>query len=421
MPSRVAVVGLGRIGLPLAVRFAARDLPVVGIDTDAALVEAIAAGRCPYEGEEGLPEELSRAVASGRLTATTEAAEAAAEVVVIIVRVGLGDDGRADFSHLDAAADRLSAVLRRDSLALLETTVPIGTTRGRLGPRLEAAGLRAGADFRLAYSPERVSVGRVLRDLAAYPKVVGGIDEGSTAAAAEFYRQALGVDVIAVPDCETAEFVKLAETTYRDVNIALANELAQYADRWGIDVSAAFAAANSQPYSHLHQPGVGVGGHCIPVNPRFLLDEGSPLRLPALARQANEAMARYAIDRLEAALGGLRGKTVLILGVAYRPGVKEAANSPTFALARELVERGAEPLAHDPLFSAEELSALGLRPAPSFPPPHVDAVILQTAHDLYLGLDFGSLTGCRVVLDGRNALSRQSVESAGLRYLGIGR
>lgn len=424
MPPRVAVAGLGRIGLPLATRFATRGLRVLGVDTDAALVDAVNAGRCPYDGEEGLAEELSRGVSRGKLSAATGTADAAdTDVVVIIVRVGLDADGRVDFSQLDAAAAGAGPALRRNSLVLLETTVPVGTTRHRLGPRLEASGLRAGADFRLAFSPERVSVGHVLRDLAAYPKVVGGIDTASTKAAADFYHDALGVEVVSVRDCETAEFVKLAETTYRDVNIALANELAQYADRLGIDAVDAFAAANSQPYSHLHQPGVGVGGHCIPVNSQFLPDEGARLRLPALARQANDSMARYAVDRLEAALGGpgsLQGKTVLILGVAYRPGVKEAANSPALRLACELSRRGAEALAHDPLFSAEELSALGLRPAPALPPPGVDAVILSTAHEQYLGLDLGSFKGCRVVLDGRNALPRETVERAGLLYLGIG-
>ena len=311
--------------------------------------------------------------------------------------------------------------LQPGTLVILETTVPLGTTRGRLGPALEASGMRMGVDFRLAYSPERVSVGRIFRDLRRYPKIVGGIDEASRDAALAFYRRALDASVTPVRDVETAEFVKLAETTYRDVNIALANELAVYADRHGLDATEAFAAANSQPYSHLHQPGVGVGGHCIPVNPHLLMEEGPSLRLAAAARQVNDSMAAYGVDKLEKALGGLKGCTVLVLGLAYRPNVKEAAGSTAFALVRELEACGATALVHDPLFSAREVQAMGLRPAKTLPPRKVDAVIIQAFHDQYRSLDLAGFAGCRAVLDGRNALSRAEVESKGMIYLGIGR
>lgn len=420
---RVCVVGLGKIGLPLAAQYASKGLSVVGCDPDAGLVSEVGAGRCPLPGERGLARAIRKAVANGCLAATTETAEAVreAQVVVVIVPVGLTPDRRPDFSRFDEAAAAVARGLGRGTLVILETTVPVGTTRGRLGLALEASGLRMGSDFRLAYSPERVSVGRIFADLKRYPKIVGGIDEGSRDAAVAFYRRALDADVRAVRDAETAEFVKLAETTYRDVNIALANELAVYADSHGLDSVEAFAAANSQPYSHLHQPGVGVGGHCIPVNPHLLMDEGSPLRLPPLARELNDGMAAYGVGKLEEALGGLRGRTVLILGLAYRPNVKEAAGSSTFALARELEARGARALVHDPLFSADEVKAAGLRPAQPFPPPQVDAVLIQALHDQYRGLDLGTFAGCRVVLDGRNALSRAEVEAMGLRYLGIGR
>jgi nucleotide sugar dehydrogenase len=417
------VVGLGKIGLPLAAQYASKGLSVVGCDPDAGLVSEVSAGRCPLVGERTLARSIRKAVSAGCLEATTDTAEAVrgAQVVVVIVPVGLTPGRRPDFSRLDEAAAAVARGLGPGTLVILETTVPVGTTRRRLGPALEASGLRMGAGFRLAYSPERVSVGRIFADLKRYPKIVGGIDDESRDGAVVFYRRALDADVIAVRDAETAEFVKLAETTYRDVNIALANELAVYADSRGLDSAEAFAAANSQPYSHLHQAGVGVGGHCIPVNPHLLMDEGSSLRLPALARELNDAMAAYGVGKLEEALGGLRGRTVLILGLAYRPNVKEAAGSSTFALARELEARGARALVHDPLFSADEVEAAGLRPAQPFPPPEVDAVVIQALHDQYRGLDLGTFAGCRVVLDGRNALSQAEVEARGMRYLGIGR
>jgi len=420
---RVCVVGLGKIGLPLAAQYASKGLSVIGCDPDAALVSEVSRGRCPLAGEKGLARAIRKAVAAGCLEATTDTAAAVreAQVVVVIVPVGLTPDRRPDFSRLDEAAAAVARGLRPGTLVILETTVPVGTTRGRLGPALETSGLRMGADFRLAYSPERVSVGRIFADLKRYPKVVGGIDEASRDAAVAFYRRALDASVTTVRDAETAEFVKLAETTYRDVNIALANELAVYADRHGLDAVEAFAAANSQPYSHLHQPGVGVGGHCIPVNPHLLMDEGFPLPLVAAARQMNDGMAAYGVEKLEEALGGLRGRTVLILGLAYRPNVKEAAGSSAFALARELEARGARVLVHDPLFSAREVEAAGLRPAQPFPPHQVDAVVLQALHDQYRDLDLGAFAGCRAVLDGRNVLSRSEVEAKGMLYLGIGR
>jgi nucleotide sugar dehydrogenase len=419
---RVCVVGLGKIGLPVAVQYASKGLSVVGCDVDDELVRRVNAGEAPWPGEAGLADGLAAARRDGRLEATTDAASAVREcqVVVLIVPVGLTEGRSADFSALDEAAASVAGGLSRGALVVLETTVPVGTTRNRLGPALEASGLRAGADFHLAFSPERVSVGRVLADLKAYPKVVGGTDEESTQAAAQFYLEALDAEVLTVSGAEAAEFVKLAETVYRDVNIALANELAQEADRWGIDVDEVIAAANSQPFSHIHRPGVGVGGHCIPVYPYFL-GEAAHSRLASASREVNDAMARYGVERLAAALGTLEGKTVLILGVAYRANVKEAANSSAFALALELTSRGADVIAHDPLFSAQEIEALGLRPADPFPPPHVDALVLQAAHEEYRKLDLGTFAGCAALLDGRNALSPREVEAAGIRYVGIGR
>ncbi len=420
---RVCVVGLGKIGLPVAVQYASKGLSVVGCDVDAGLVRRVDVGEVPWPGEEGLAEGLAAARQAGRLNATTDTASAAREsdTVVVIVPVGLSTDRTPDFGALDEASSSVARGLRRGALVILETTVPVGTTRGRFGTALEASGLWAGGDFHLAFSPERVSAGRVLADLKAYPKVVGGIDEESTQAAAQFYLEALDAEVLTVRDAETAEFVKLAETTYRDVNIALANELAQQADRWRIDVDEVIAAANSQPFSHIHRPGVGVGGHCIPVYPYFLADERAPSRLATASREVNDAMARYGVERLEGALGTLEGKTVLILGLAFRANVKEAANSSAFALARELASRGADVLVHDPLFSADEIEALGLPAAAGLPPPHVDALVLQAAHEEYRMLDLRSFVGCAALLDGRNALSPREVEAAGVRYLGIGR
>jgi nucleotide sugar dehydrogenase len=428
-------VGLGKVGLPVAAQYASRGLSVIGCDTDPGVVAAVNRGQAHIQEEPGLAERVARAVAASRLRATDDTTGATREagVVVVIVPVVAHEDGRVDFSRLDAAAEAIGQGLRPGTLVIFESTLPVGTTRGRLGTLLErVSGLRPGGEFMLAFSPERVYSGRIFRDLRRYPKIVGGVDEASGDAAARFYRAGLDFDrelggepVWRLGSAEAAEFSKLIETTYRDVNIALANQFAQFADRWQVDLGEATRAANSQPFSHVHQPGVGVGGHCIPVYPYFLLNDGlagEVLTLARTARQTNDGMAAYAGEALARALGGLTGRRVVVLGWTYRENVREHFMSAARRLVERLEEAGATALVHDPLYSAPELAALGLEPYDLSQPSPVDAVVLQAYHDAYRDLDLAAaLPGCRVVLDGRNALDRTRVEAAGMVYLGIGR
>jgi nucleotide sugar dehydrogenase len=416
----VAIVGMGKIGLPLAVQFASKGARVAGYDTNGSRVAEINARRNPLHGEPGLDEAIEKHVESGALRATCDARDAVsdADVVVLIVPVDVDAARLPDFALLDTAVDTVAPHLRRGALVIVETTVPVGTTRGRVGGRIAAAsGMTPGADFSLAFSPERVSSGTVLRDLRIYPKVVGGIDPQSTARAVDFYRAHLDAEVMPLRDAETAEFSKLIETTYRDVNIALANEFARIAERLGVDARQAIAAANSQPYSHIHQPGVGVGGHCIPVYPYFLASPETPLI--NAARTTNDAMAAYAVTRLAEALGRLEGATVVVLGLSYRAGVKESRHSSALPLAAALAAAGAMTYVHDPLFRDDEVRAHGLVPPPAFPLP-ADALVVQAWHQEYAALDLRAFTGLRAVLDGRGALDPAAVAALGVRYVGIG-
>ena len=305
---------------------------------------------------------------------------------------------------------------------VFETTLPVGTTRSRLGPILSAgSGLEVGDGLLLAFSPERISSGSALSDLASYPKVVGADDERSARAAARFYGTAVGARVLPVASTATAELVKLMELTYRDVNIALANEFALCAERAAVDVTEAIAAANSQPYAHVHAPGIGVGGHCVPVNPWFLINGLGPAPLAELARRINDGMPSQAVRLLERALGGVAGRTILILGLAYRANVKESYRSAALLLAEALSEAGASVLVNDPLFSHQEIAAHRLTPTSLDPPPPVAAIVLQAYHDQYRALDFSTFSECRLVLDGRNVLSPVVVGTTNMRYLGIGR
>lgn len=418
----IAVVALGKMGLPVAAWYASRGHQVTGCDTNPAVVEAINRGRTPITHEPGLAEMLHEAVAAGRLRATTNTSEGVreADVVVVLVPLSIDSDHHPDYRALDAALSAIACGLKPGALVILETTVAVGDTRGRFLPILQSRMPDPGAFF-LAFSPERVQSGTMFRDLTAYPRVIGGIDEEGGRRAASFYRDNFGVETRVLSTAEAAEFCKLAESVYRDVNIALANELALYAATCGVDVREVFPVANSQPQSHLHTPGVGVGGHCIPVYPYLLINRSPHSTLPALARDVNDAMPLQAIDMLEASLGSLAGKRVLLLGVSFRAGVKEAAHSPTLTLARGLEQRGATVLAHDTAFSTAELGELGLSAAPLEPPPDVDAIVVQTADPAYRSLPFDRFRGLKIVLDGRWALDPATVERAGITYLAIGR
>jgi nucleotide sugar dehydrogenase len=420
----VCVVGLGKIGLPLAAQFASKGMTVIGADVSPAVVQAIKDGRAPVD-ELGLPERLTEAHTRGRLCATTDitAAVRRCQVVVLVVPVVVEEPGRIDFGAMDSASRAVAAGLRPGTLVVYETTLPVGTTRRRYGPMLsQGSGLKVGLDFHLAFSPERVYSGRVFEDLRRYPKIVGGVDEASTARAADFYRQALDARIWPMENAEAAELVKLAGTTYRDINIAFANELARCADVLSLDTYEIIEAANSQAFAHILQPGVGVGGHCIPVYPYFLtstMPEDS-MTLPRAARKINDGMADYAVEKLHTALGNLVGAGVLILGLAYRGGVKEAAFSSAFLLARALEAGGAQVWLHDPLFTEDEIRQHGFRPASLEVPPRVDALVLQAGHDIYHSLDFSRFAGCRAILDGRHFLDPDRVRAAGLQYLAVG-
>jgi nucleotide sugar dehydrogenase len=423
---RVAVVGLGHIGLPLAVQYASRGHDVLGIDIDERIVGSLNGGVSPHLDEQTLIDRVPELVAAGRLRAATwtDADLKDADAVVVIVPVVVDAEREIDFRPIDAATRDLAAAIGPDTLVVYETTLPVGTTRDRFGPALVAgSGLELDRELFLAFSPERVLVGRVFTDLRRYPKVVGGTSPESTRRAVEFYRAVLdeGTEVMAVANAETAEMTKLAETTYRDVNIAYANELARYASRRGIDVTEVIAAANSQPYSHIHLPGVGVGGHCIPVYPHFLFNGDPDLRIPPLAREINEGMARVAVDTIEERIGSLDGQSVLVLGIAYRGDVREDAFSSAFRLRDELLAAGARVHAHDPYFDADHLRGLGFEPYELGSTEPMRVAILQAAHGAYLELEPSALPGVELVVDGRNALDRSPWERAGVTYVGIGR
>ncbi len=427
---KIAVIALGKIGLPLAVQFASKGHEVVGVDVNPATVAAVNAGREPFPGEAHLQELLSELVPAGRLRATTEYADAVpgADAVVLVVPLFVDENAVPDFGWMDTATRSLAEHLTPGTLVAYETTLPVGTTRTRWKPMLEeGSGLVEGTGFHLVFSPERVLTGRVFADLRKYPKLVGGLSPAGAAAAVEFYESVLDFDdrpdlargngVWDLGSAEAAEMAKLAETTYRDVNIGLANQFAQYAATAGIDIYQVIEASNSQPYSHIHQPGIAVGGHCIPVYPRLYLWNDPAATVVRAAREANAGMPDYTVGLLEGVHGDLAGQRVVVLGAAYRGGVKETAFSGVFPAVEALRARGAEVLVHDPLYSDDELARFGW--TPYHPGESVDAAIVQADHPEYRELTPEALPGIRTFIDGRRVSSADRWPGVTYRVIGI--
>ncbi|MGH2916587.1 MAG: nucleotide sugar dehydrogenase [Solirubrobacteraceae bacterium] len=419
---RVVVVALGKIGLPLAAHIAAAGHDVTGCDIDSRVVDLVNDAVEPFPGETGLAEALAQLVPAGRLRASADTAAAVAEgpeLVIAVAPLAVDRTAAPDYAMLDAAVDEIGRGLRRGSTVSIETTVPVGTTRNRVAPALaRRSGLHSEQDFHTVHSPERVYSGRVFQDLATYPKLVGGLSEAGERRAVSLYESFIDAEVRGMAGAETAELTKLAETTYRDVNIALANEFAIYADSAGVDIGRVIDAANTQPFSHIHRPGIAVGGHCIPVYPRFYLAGHAGAALPTAARAVNEGMPAYAVGLVAEAFGGeLVGRRVLILGVAYRGGVKEAAFSGAFPLDAALREVGASPLASDPLYTDEELTSLGLTP---WDGRAVEAAIVQADHAQYATLTPDDVPGALALVDGRGIVDRGPWVAAGIAVRRIG-
>lgn len=420
---------MGKIGLPLAVQIASTGADVVGVDINTQVNDLVNAGLEPFPGETDLDWKLAEVVGEGRLRATDDFSDAIpnADVVIVVVPVIVDEQARPDFGAIDAATRAIGENITAGTLVSYETTLPVHTTRHHFVPALEgASGLHVGKDIYVCHSPERVFTGRVFADLRKYPKLVGGVDEESARRAVEFYEQVLDFDprpdldkpngVWDLGSAEAAELAKLAETTYRNINIAFANELAIHADELGIDATAVIGASNSQPFSHIHQPGIAVGGHCIPVYPKFYLSVDSSASLPAAAIAVNESMPQRAVNRVAQSLGDLTGLRAVILGIAYRGGVKETAFSGAFPLRSALVDAGAQVVAHDPMYSDAEIEALGF--APYALGQACDVAIVQTNHVEYLTLRSSDLPGARLVYDGRNHIDVSRFEGVEVAVLG---
>ncbi len=396
---RIGIVGLGYVGLPLALAFGEAGHDVVGYDTDAARVAELAAGRSDIED---VPSERLGAL-GGRFRATTDrAALGDCEAILICVPTPLASRREPDLSYVIAAGETIAGTLgSRGSgpgpLVVLESTTYPGTTREELLPRLERDGRRVGEDFFLAYSPERIDPGRSEHAIASTPKVVGGITEACAERAEALYRE-VSEEVVRVSSPEAAELTKLLENVFRSVNIALVNELAQLTDRLGIDVWEVVDAAATKPFGFMRfEPGPGMGGHCLPVDPFYLAYKARQhdfyTEFVELAGKINQSHPLFCVSKIQGALNDagkpVKGSRVLICGVSYKSGVADLREAPALKIIERLRELGAEVSYHDPLVA--ELPAEGLRSVPlEEGTAAADAVAIVTAHP---GIDWEELAG----------------------------
>ncbi|HEY7074640.1 MAG TPA: nucleotide sugar dehydrogenase, partial [Solirubrobacteraceae bacterium] len=380
----IGIVGLGYVGLPLAVSFAEAGEQVIGVDVDHTRVTELSAGRSPIED---IPDERLQAVL-GSCTFTTRSVELhEAEAILVCVPTPLTRNREPDLGPLLSAAQALAGVVRRDQLIVLESTTFPGTTRDHMVPLLEESGLRAGEDFALAFSPERVDPGRTDYTMRTTPKVVGGLTPACTERAAAVYSRVCD-EVVRVSTPEVAELSKLLENIFRSVNIALVNELAILADRMDIDIWEVIDAAATKPYGFTRfEPGPGMGGHCLPVDPFYLAWKAREYDLSTefieLAGKVNQYMPYFCVDKIERALNDVhkpvRGSRVLLLGVAYKAGVGDIRESPALKIIELLRKQGAEVSYHDPHvpeLPEHELTSLPLEQALDA----VDLAVIVTAH-----------------------------------------
>jgi UDP-N-acetyl-D-glucosamine dehydrogenase len=364
---KIGIVGLGYVGLPLAVAFAEADNEVVGLDQNAALAEALNSGRSHVED---VPDSALASL-GGRLLATTRPEDlSSCEAIVVCVPTPLTSSREPDLTHLHSAAETLRGVLRAGQVVVLESTSYPGTTREQLLPALERSGLAAGEDFHVAFSPERIDPGRTDFTLRTTPKLVAGLSEPCTERARELY-ELICDEVVVLSTMEAAELAKLLENVFRSVNIAFVNELSQLCDRLGIDVWEVIDAADTKPFGFMRfDPGPGMGGHCLPVDPFYLAfkarEQDFYPEFIELAGKVNQAQPAFCVERIERALNAagkpVRGSKILILGVSYKAGVGDIRESPALKIARLLRDLGGEVLYHDP--HVPELTELELSSVP---------------------------------------------------------
>ncbi len=420
---KICVLGLGYIGLPTASTFANQGVRVVGVDVNPHIVETLRNGGLHLH-EPGLRTLVQAALASGNLTISAQ--PETADAFIIAVPTPFYGNKQADLRAVKSAAESILPYLQAGNLVVLESTSPPRTTLDVVAPILSSSGLQPGKDFHLAYSPERVLPGHILHELIDNARVIGGIDPASAEAGKALYALFSRGEII-LTDSTTAEMVKLMENTYRDVNIAIANEFSQLAQRFGINIWDAIAIANRHPRVKILQPGPGVGGHCISVDPWFLV-EAAPDLTPLIhtARKVNDNQPQVVVELIRQAAKELKGCRVTVLGLAYKPDVDDIRESPALEVVSQLAEAGALVTIFEPFKKAVDLADnVILAPSLETALRNADVIVLLVAHTQFIELEaefVADHTRCRLLVDTVNGWRTPEWESAGFKIykLGVG-
>jgi UDP-N-acetyl-D-mannosaminuronic acid dehydrogenase len=416
----LCVLGLGYIGLPTASTFATHGLKVIGVDTNPAVVESLNNGKV-HLFEPGLRTLVQAAIRSGNLVVKDQPQPA--DAFIIAVPTPFKEGKLADLDFVTAAVEAIIPHLKKGNLVILESTSPPRTTVDIVVPILEKSGLTAGKDFHLAYSPERVLPGQILRELIENARVIGGINQASAKAGEALYSTFVRGEII-LTDATTAEMVKLIENTYRDINIAAANEFARLADHFHVDVWEAINLANRHPRVKILNPGPGVGGHCISVDPWFLIEAAPNLTsLIHTARMVNDTQPRYVLDFLERKIGDVNGKKVAALGLAYKPDVDDLRESPAIETIKLLRDAGAEVRIYEPFDLNYSIEGVKTARTLEHAVAQADIILLLVGHSQLKKIDpykFAESTSARAVLDTVNGWDRDTWKSAGFTYFRLG-
>jgi UDP-N-acetyl-D-mannosaminuronic acid dehydrogenase len=400
--------------------FATKGIRVTGVDNNTEVVRSLKAGKV-HIYEPGLNQVVEEVISHGTLTVSEKPVKA--DVFIIAVPTPFYGDKKADLSYVHAAAESIVPVLEKGNLVVLESTSPPLTTRDHVLPILEKTGLKAGKDFLLAYSPERVLPGQILKELVENARVIGGIDRASAEAGRDLYQMIVKGEII-LTDATTSEMVKLMENTYRDINIAIANEFSRLADRFGVDVWEAIQIANRHPRVKILNPGPGVGGHCISVDPWFFV-EAAPDISPLIhtARNVNDSQPEFVVALVRNLIGDLVGKKVTVFGLAFKPDVDDLRESPAIEVAHKLHLAGASVTAYEPFKPDFKHEGIAMASTLDQAVEPADVVMLLVNHTQFRELEAADLrnkTKAKIVIDTVNGWNRQAFESAGFRFVRLG-
>jgi UDP-N-acetyl-D-mannosaminuronic acid dehydrogenase len=425
----ITIFGLGHMGLPTAALLAQSGLRVIGVDINESTVENVNSGISPII-EPGLDEIVLETVQNGLLSATCDISDAVrnSKLIMVIVPTPVDENKKSDLSAVISASRSIAQGLKKGDLVIIESTVPPGTCENLVVPLLEESGLRVGEDFGVAYTPERALPNNTLYEMTHNARVIGGINSESIKMASLLYQRITKGKIILVKDLMTAEIVKLMENTYRDTNIALANELAIVCEALGVDAIEAIEAANYHPRVNIHTPGPGVGGHCLSIDPYFIVEtarkKGVETPLIRTSRQVNDSMPRHVDTIIKDALKEtgktIRGSEVGILGVAYKANVADTRETPAKPLIEQLIDEGAIVHAHDPYVENKVISTWGAYPSDLERVLACDCVVLVTDHQIYKDLK-PSMIKNRLLICTRPFLNPKDFLNGGVTFKGVGR